>query len=136
MIKIPNKNIYDFIVTVLITIILPNITFYIASLITGANRSLINIDYVMPFLLLSINFYKTASLLFIFFFIIDSIAFSLIFFPFIKAGDLIYLSSFIFSGQTFYLVAFYTIILILILKVILILKTEPMISEASRTRKG
>ena len=93
MIKIPNKNIYDFIVTVLITIILPNITFYIASLITGANRSLINIDYFIPFLLLSINFYKTASLLFIFFFIIDSIAFSLIFFPFIKAGDLIYLSS-------------------------------------------
>ena len=70
MIKIPNKNIYDFIVTVLITIILPNITFYIASLITGANRSLINIDYFIPFLLLSINFYKTASLLFIFFFII------------------------------------------------------------------
>ena len=69
MIKIPNKNIYDFIVTVLITIILPNITFYIASLITGANRSLINIDYFIPFLLLSINFYKTASLLFIFFFI-------------------------------------------------------------------
>ena len=51
MIKIPNKNIYDFIVTVLITIILPNITFYIASLITGANRSLINIDYFIPFLL-------------------------------------------------------------------------------------
>lgn len=130
MIKIPNKNIYDFIVTVLITIILPNITFYIASLITGANRSLINIDYFIPFLLLSINFYKTASLLFIFFFIIDSIAFSLIFFPFIKAGDLIYLSSFIFSGQTFYLVAFYTIILILILKVILILKTAKKINKS------
>ena len=122
-ISIHNKSIYDFIIIILITIILPNITFFIASSISGANRSLINIDYFIPFLLLSINLHKTASLLFIIFFIIDGIAFSLNFFPFIKAGDLLYLSSFIFSGQTFYLVAFYVAMLILIFKVILILKT-------------
>lgn len=128
-ISIHNKSIYDFIIIILITIILPNITFFIASSISGANRSLINIDYFIPFLLLSINLHKTASLLFIIFFIIDGIAFSLNFFPFIKAGDLLYLSSFIFSGQTFYLVAFYVAMLILIFKVILILKTAKKINK-------
>lgn len=104
----------------LFLLVLPNITILCASWLSGAERSLVNIDYIIPLLLFSIGSILLGVLTFILFFSIDCFILTLQFFPFVKISDIIYLSSFILFGQTLYIIIIYSALLMLAIKILTI----------------
>ena len=99
----------------LLSLILPNIAQLLATWFSGAERTIFNVDYIIPLILLSLG-YKTFGILsFILFYFIF-----FLFHFFISISDIIYLSSFILFGQTLYIIIVYVTIAVAALKSLVI----------------
>lgn len=100
--KTKNIKINDFLMTLFLAIVVPNLAMLLSAFYTGAIRPVVNIDYFLPVILFALG-YRNIGLIFLFsFFFIDCILFALQFFPFIRLNDLIYLSNFLLTGLSFY----------------------------------
>ena len=115
--KITTKEIF---LLFLFSLFLPNIAILCASWLSGAERSLVNIDYFIPLVLFSIGSRSFGILTFILFFSIDCFILTLQFFPFIKISDIIFLSGFILFGQTLYMIIIYSALVILAIKILIL----------------
>ena len=118
-----DKIIKNFLQMALICFFIPNISIYILGILCKIdNIPIINIDYLLAIAFIITKRQIIGFTLYIFFFIIDIIKFSLIFFPFIKLNDLLYLSNFIFVGQSLYLILFYSLIIVLCVEILILKK--------------
>ena len=104
----------------LLSLILPNIAQLLAAWFSGAERSIFNVDYIIPLILLSLGHKTFGILSFILFYFIDCFMLTLQFFPFVNISDIIYLSSFILFGQTLYIIIVYVTIAVAALKSLVI----------------
>lgn len=108
----------------LLFIVLTNVFLYVISFRLGLERPIINIDYVLVYLVfLSFSYHKALKLLAIVCMIslsaVDILLFVNQIFPFVQLGDFFYLSTFVFTGPlayqkwlfiaVFYLIAIYII---------------------------
>lgn len=118
-----NKQTKNLLPIMLIMFFLPNIPIYFLALFCNIdNIPIINIDYLLAISFIATKMKIIGFTLYILFFIIDIIKFSLIFFPFIRLNDLIYLSNFIFVGQSLYLILFYSLTIALCIEIFIIKK--------------
>lgn len=100
-------NIKSLIYTACLLLILPNFIFVLATYWTGDNRSIFNIDYLLPFICLIFHnrvIRATGIILFVFIFLIDIVLIVLQHYPGFHFRDSLYLISFIFSGPKIFLV--------------------------------
>lgn len=116
----------DIIKVILAGFIIPNLAFWVVDYFLDFNRAVINIDYLIPLLLMTLLPLRFANLIsfFVFFvvFSIDILLVVLQFFPFIKLADIVYLSGFLFTGPITYRFYFIYLILWLLIEYVLINK--------------
>lgn len=116
----------DIIKVILAGFIIPNLAFWVVDYFLDFNRAVINIDYLIPLLLMTLLPLRFANLIsfFVFFvvFSIDLLLVVLQFFPFIKLADIVYLSGFLFTGPITYRFYFIYLILWLLIEFVLINK--------------
>lgn len=100
---------------VLLFLLATNLVLSGTSFYMGLGRPIINVDYLLIFVIfVYIRPYIITILLFIFLFIIYSIDILLLalqIFPFVRLTDILYLSNFIFNGPVFYRVILFSLII-------------------------
>ncbi|MFD1261922.1 sulfatase-like hydrolase/transferase [Entomomonas asaccharolytica] len=116
-------NIKSLIYTACLLLILPNFIFVIATYWTGDNRSIFNIDYLLPFICLIFHNRLVRAIgiiLFVFIFLIDILLIVLQHYPSFHFRDSLYLISFIFSGPKIFLVYATAVIAIIAIEAIIL----------------
>ncbi len=103
----PEKNVFFALARVLFVVLLPNVVLYSAAQWLEIGRPAINFDYVVVALVaLFLPFYVFFPLLFFVFFI-DVVTLVGQVFPFLRFGDVFYLTGFIGQAPVYYQMAFF-----------------------------
>lgn len=104
--KLPDLKFSKFIYTIVL-MLTPNLIFLLISIYTGTSRPFLNIDYVLPIILLLLKNRLCKCLGFISLFVMvipDTAMFILQLFPFMDLQGLLYLAPFLLQGPTRYIV--------------------------------
>lgn len=117
--------------TAILLFFVPNVIFCLASWIAGDERAIINVDYLLPFLLLATNkkiLKVLGGLLFVVIFTIDILLIVLQHYPSFHFKDSLYLLGFILAGPKIFLGAAIVVLCILIAELILLWKLSSKIT--------
>lgn len=92
--KHPDIDFSGLLWAVLLFVVFPNIFFFGAAFFAGVERYYINVDYCVPVLLAVLGFRWIGVCVFVFLVLVDLLFVVGQFFPFVRMGDILYLSKF------------------------------------------